>query len=62
MKNQRAEAAQKSGEATDTKGEEKEERVINLRPLTMEDFELAKNQVILLSFCLWSTQTEIAQE
>ncbi|KAI5595183.1 hypothetical protein BDE02_03G120900 [Populus trichocarpa] len=45
VKNQRAEAAQKSGEATDTKGEEKEERVINLRPLTMEDFELAKNQV-----------------
>ncbi|KAH8513347.1 hypothetical protein H0E87_006578 [Populus deltoides] len=45
VKNQRAEAAQKSGEAADTKGEEKEERVINLRPLTMEDFELAKNQV-----------------
>ncbi|KAJ6943569.1 hypothetical protein NC652_009123 [Populus alba x Populus x berolinensis] len=45
VKNQRAEAAQKSGEATDTKGEEKEERVINLRPLTMEDFELAKSQV-----------------
>ncbi|XP_011022599.1 PREDICTED: uncharacterized protein LOC105124323 [Populus euphratica] len=45
VKNQRAEAAQKLGEATDTKGEEKEERVINLRPLTMDDFELAKNQV-----------------
>jgi hypothetical protein len=28
----------------------------------MEDFELAKNQVILLSFFILSTQTEIAQE
>ncbi|KAJ7010565.1 hypothetical protein D5086_000864 [Populus alba] len=44
VKKQRAEAAQKLGEATDTK-EVKKERVITLRPLNMEDFKLAKNQV-----------------
>ncbi|KAL9406522.1 hypothetical protein Peur_003494 [Populus x canadensis] len=44
VKKQRAEAAKKIGEATDTK-EVKKERVITLRPLNMEDFKLAKNQV-----------------
>ncbi|XP_061973494.1 uncharacterized protein LOC133695506 [Populus nigra] len=44
VKKQRAEAAKKLGEATDTK-EVKKERVITLRPLNMEDFKLAKNQV-----------------
>ncbi|KAJ6308063.1 hypothetical protein OIU76_017772 [Salix suchowensis] len=43
VKKQRAEAAQELGEATDT--EVKKERVIALRPLNMEDFKLAKNQV-----------------
>jgi len=61
VKKQRAEAAQQLGEATDTK-EVKKERVITLRPLNMEDFKLAKNQVKSLSFCILSTQKETAQE
>ncbi|KAG6788267.1 hypothetical protein POTOM_004329 [Populus tomentosa] len=57
VKKQRAEAAQKLGEATDTK-EVKKERVITLRPLNMEDFKLAKNQLfgasnhLLGSYCI----------
>ncbi|KAJ4832359.1 hypothetical protein Tsubulata_002161 [Turnera subulata] len=43
-KKQRAAEAQKSGETAETK-EDKEERVITLRPLNMEDFRLAKDQV-----------------
>ena len=39
---------QYSEDATDTKGG-KQERVITLRPLNMEDFRQAKNQVLSLS-------------
>ncbi|XP_057994232.1 uncharacterized protein LOC110664122 isoform X2 [Hevea brasiliensis] len=44
-KKQRAAEAQKSGQTADTKEDGKEERVITLRPLKMEDFRQAKNQV-----------------
>ncbi|KAG8659095.1 hypothetical protein MANES_02G015400v8 [Manihot esculenta] len=44
-KKQRTAKAQKSGQSADTKEDGKEERVINLRPLNMEDFRQAKNQV-----------------
>ncbi|CAN0841158.1 Outer mitochondrial transmembrane helix translocase [Linum grandiflorum] len=43
-KKKKAAEAQKTGETTEAE-ETKEERVITLRPLNMEDFRLAKNQV-----------------
>ncbi|XAR71678.1 Adenosinetriphosphatase [Bertholletia excelsa] len=44
-KKQKAEEGQSTEDASDTKEEGKEERVITLRPLNMEDMRQAKNQV-----------------
>ena len=48
-KRKRAEEAQKLGQTADTNEEGKEERVITLRPLNMEDFRQAKNQVMYIN-------------
>lgn len=48
-KKKREEAAKSSEDASETKEEAKEERVITLRPLNMEDMRQAKNQVLYLS-------------
>lgn len=48
-KKKRAAEEQNKEEGSDAKQDTKEERVITLRPLNMEDFREAKNQVELLS-------------
>ena len=48
-KKQKAEEGQSTDDASDPKEEGKEERVITLRPLNMEDMRQAKNQVTSLN-------------
>ncbi|XP_048230423.1 putative cell division cycle ATPase [Ricinus communis] len=60
-KKQRAAEAQKSGQTADTKEEGKEERVIALRALNMEDFRHAKNQVAASFAAEGSIMSELKQ-
>ncbi|CAI9092334.1 OLC1v1027537C2 [Oldenlandia corymbosa var. corymbosa] len=50
-KKQRTEEKQSSDDASVSNEVDKEERVINLRPLNMEDMKQAKNQVLQLADC-----------
>ncbi|KAJ8768569.1 hypothetical protein K2173_022680 [Erythroxylum novogranatense] len=61
-KKERAAEAQKSGEPADAAGNNnKEERVITLRPLNIEDFRLAKNQVAASFAAEGSIMSELKQ-
>ncbi|XP_012086803.1 putative cell division cycle ATPase [Jatropha curcas] len=60
-KRQKAAEAQKSGKTVDRKEDSKEERVITLRPLNMEDFRQAKNQVAASFASQGSIMSELKQ-
>lgn len=60
-KKKKAAEEHKSGDASCTKEDGKEKRVITLRPLNMEDFRLAKNQVAASFAAEGSIMSELKQ-